>query len=473
MNPDILLSVIATLSSFVLKTTLAYAVCLVLSRLVELPNSRFLIWSAFLYGSAAYWLLLANAALAGGHSSPNAAHAMLRPVTTPVAGWQIPDSWAFPLGLALRAIGIVYLLIVSYMAFAHLRKRWHLKWVLGFTSEPSPEIAERFQSLADSLGVGRSRLLILSGATSPATFGWIRPTVLLPALCLEQDSSELEDILRHELHHVRRRDSVWNGLAIACRALLFFHPAAWYAVRKMQFDRELACDLAVVSHAPARKGEYAECLIHFARLNLAQEATTWGIDFAASAEALTVRVHSILSGTRAVPGWLRCLRSATAISLFLLFLGIVPSLAVLLSYAHRPMLQSSTEATDHLTPNDGSCRQINQNDPLVTDYGSSKPGVRRQLQAKRKTTQQPEMDMPDPMPVDRSSSQRSSGPKLLHRPSSSTPDNNAKSQTVALIDTDASGQEVKNGGHGVKQTVEQTAATALGLYKQLSTVDRH
>jgi beta-lactamase regulating signal transducer with metallopeptidase domain len=471
MNPDVLLSIIATLSGFVLKTTLAFAVCLVLSRLVESPNSKFVIWSAFLYGSAAYWFLLANAALAGGQSSPSAPHALLRPVTAAVAAWQIPDSWAFPLGLALRAIGIIYLLIVSYMAFAHLRKRWHLRWVLGFTSEPSPEIAQRFQALADSLGVGRSRLLILSGATSPATFGWIRPTVLLPALCLEQDCSELEDILRHELHHVRRRDSLWNGLAIACRALLFFHPAAWYAVRRMQFDRELACDLAVVSHAPARREDYAESLIHFARLNLAQEAKTWGIDFAASAEALTVRVHSILAGTRTIPAWVRCLRSAFAISLFLLFLGIVPSLAVLLSYAHRPMLQSSTEAIGELTPTTAPVARATRT------IRSLPTAAHRNLAAAAVESQtvntQPEMDMPDPMPAHRSSSQPSSGPKLLHRPSSSAPDSNAKSQTVSLIDTDASGQEVKSGGHGVKQAVEQSATTALSLYKQLSTVDRH
>jgi len=80
--------------------------------------------------------------------------------------------------------------------------------------------------------------------------------------------------------------------------------------------------------------------------------------------------------------------------------------------------------------------------------------------------------MPDPMPVGRSSIQRGSGPQLLHRPSSSA-SNNTKSQTVALIDTDASGQEAKSGDQGVKQAVEHSAATALGLYKQLSTADRH
>ncbi len=199
-------------------------------------------------------------------SSASAPHASVQPATSAVGAWQIPGSWAFPLGVALRVIGIVYLLVLSYILFTHFKKRRHLKWVLGFTCKPPVEIAEAFQSLAESLHVGRSRLLVLSGVTSPATFGWIRPTILLPALCLEQDRSELEDILRHELHHVRRWDFVWNGFAIVCRALLFFHPAAWYAVRKMQFDRELACDLAVVSHSPGRRAEYAECLVRFARL---------------------------------------------------------------------------------------------------------------------------------------------------------------------------------------------------------------
>jgi beta-lactamase regulating signal transducer with metallopeptidase domain len=36
--------------------------------------------------------------------------------------------------------------------------------------------------------------------------------------------------------------------------LLFFHPAVWYAVRKMQVERELACDHAVISESPARRG---------------------------------------------------------------------------------------------------------------------------------------------------------------------------------------------------------------------------
>ena len=103
-------------------------------------------------------------------------------------------------------IGVAYLLVLSYSLLTHFKRQRHLKWVLGFTTKPPVEIAKTFQLLAESLHVGRSRLLVLSGVISPATFGWIRPTILLPPHCLEQDPSELEDILRHELHHVRRLD---------------------------------------------------------------------------------------------------------------------------------------------------------------------------------------------------------------------------------------------------------------------------
>jgi beta-lactamase regulating signal transducer with metallopeptidase domain len=473
MNPDLLLSVVAAFAGFVLKTTLAFGVCLLLHRLTGSPKRRFVIWSVFLFGAAAYWIFLANSFLAAGPSPASAPHGFSQPVNSNVGAWQIPDSWGFPLGLALRAAGIVYLLTLSSMLLTHIRKRRQLKWVLGFTSKPPSEIAETFQTLAESLHVGRSRLLVLSGATSPATFGWIRPTILLPTVCLEQDRSELEDILRHELHHVRRWDSVWNGFALACRALLCFHPAAWYAVRKMQFDRELACDLAVVSHSPARKGEYAECLIRFARLNLVQDPKNWGIDFAASAEDLTVRVHSILAEANQAPGWLVCLRVVSGVTLSALFLGVVPSLAILLSYAHRPVSQPWTAAIQALPSETRTPAKTTRKFRTLSSASPANAAVARLSDTESK---QPMMDSPLGRETENPSSlQTSPGPKLLHRgaaPSGHSASVN-KSQTVALIDTDASGESGKSGDHDGKQALQQSATAALGLYRRLSELDRH
>jgi beta-lactamase regulating signal transducer with metallopeptidase domain len=475
MNPDLLLRVVAALAGFILKTTLAFGVCLVFSWLVDSPNRRFMTWLGFLYGSAAYWLWLAKGFLAGGQSA-SAPSASVQPVASSVGAWQIPGSWAFPLGITLRVIGIVYLLILSYIFITHIKKQRQLKWVLSFTTEPPVEIAEIFRRLAESLHVGRSRLLVLSGATSPATFGWLRPTILLPALCLEQDRSELEDILRHELHHVRRWDFVWNGFAIVCRVLLFFHPGAWYAVRKMQFDRELACDLAVISDAPGRRALYAECLVHFARLNLSQDPKAWGIDFAASSEHLKARVHSILAGSRKRSGWLLGLRTACALTLFAGFLGVVPSMAVFLSYAHPRISQPLTSAIRaSLSGPATGARATRRVRSLSFPAPRSTDAAVANLSQKEASLAQPTTDSTDRKGADTSPTPSGPGPRLLHRPlASATPGNiGVTHQTVALIDNNASGQIGKAGDRDGKQALQQSATAAMGIYKRLSAVDRH
>jgi hypothetical protein len=317
---------------------------------------------------------------------------------------------------------------------------------------------------------------MLSGATSPATFGWFRPTILLPALCLEQDHSELEDILRHELHHVRRWDFVWNGFAIVCRVLLFFHPAAWYAVRKMQFDRELACDLAVISDSPGRRALYAECLVHFARLNLTQDPKAWGIDFAASSEHLKARVHSILAGSKKRSGWLLGLRAACGLTLFAGFLAAVPSLAVFLSYARPQISQPSTSAIRASLSGPGAgARATRRVRSLSFPAPGSTDAADANLSRREAGLAQPTTDSTNHKGEDTSPTPSGPGPRLLHRPpASATPGNTGvKQQTVALIDNDASGQTAKTGDRDRKQALQQSATAAMAIYKRLSALDRH
>jgi beta-lactamase regulating signal transducer with metallopeptidase domain len=478
MNPDLLLGIVATFAGFVLKTTLAFAVCLALSWLAGSPSRRFMVWLCFLFSTTAYWLWLANDVLTSGRLSAGASNAAASTTISTVGALQIPGSWSLPLGVALRVVGAAYLLAFAYILSTHIREQRHLKWVLRFTTRPPVEIARLFQPLAKTLHVGRARLLVLSGITSPATFGWIRPTILLPNVCLEQDSSELEDILRHELHHIRRWDFVWNGLAIVCRALLFFHPAAWYAVRKMQFERELACDLAVVSDSPGRRARYAECLLHFARLNASQDPRAWGIDFAAPSEHLKVRVHSILSESKKPSIWLLVLRIAGGLTLVAGFLGVAPSLAVLLSYAHQQVSepQTSQPLTLAVRPSYSamglrararrkgrlaSSQAAPRSSAAVANLGQTEPA---QQIAAFPTDRKPELP----------SAQNGSGPQLLHRSAKTlATDGSGKQQTVALIDTDASGQVSKNGDHDKKEALQQSVTAAAGIYKRLGAVDRH
>ncbi len=343
MSPDLLLHIVAALAGFVLKTTLAFGVCWIMSRIIVSPRIRFLVWLSFLFGAGAYWLWLAGSLLIGRTSE---VLMQSYPIASSARGWQIPVSRVGILDLSLRAVGICYLLTLVYFLVTQIKKQLHLRWVLQFTSKPPTEIAQLFETIAESLHVRHSRLLVLSDITSPATFGWVRPTVLVPAVCLEQDRSELECILRHELHHVHRRDALSNGLAAVFRSLLFFHPAVWYAFRRLQFQRELACDLAVVSDCPERRVEYAECLIRFARLTDSTTERAWGLDFAASSSHLWVRIHAVLGKSDTPSRRLLCLRIACGLLLFIGFLSILPSIAIVLSYSRQQMMRPLPSVVD-------------------------------------------------------------------------------------------------------------------------------
>jgi hypothetical protein len=66
-----LLGIVAALTGFVLKTTLAFVVGLALSWIADSPNRRFTIWLGSLYGSGAYWLWTVNGYLTGGEFPGN------------------------------------------------------------------------------------------------------------------------------------------------------------------------------------------------------------------------------------------------------------------------------------------------------------------------------------------------------------------------------------------------------------------
>jgi beta-lactamase regulating signal transducer with metallopeptidase domain len=473
MNPDLLIGIVSALAGFILKTTVAFAVCLVLGWLAPSPSRRFMVWLGFLYAATAYWLWMANDLFRRGQLHVITSGAASQPGSSVTGALQIPDSWAFPLSLGLRGIGIAYLLVLVYILFTHFKKQRQLKWVLRFTNKPPAEIETTFQAIAGSLGVRRARLLVLSGVASPATFGWVRPTILLPALCLQQDRSELEDILRHELHHVRRWDFVWNGFAVICRGLLLFHPAAWYAVRKIQLDRELACDLAVVSDSPDSRAKYAESLVHFARLNSSQDPRAWGIDFAASSEHLKVRVRSILARPNRTSVWLLGMRIVLGLSLLGAFLWTAPSLAVLLSYAHQPLPQSLTpmSLTPHLEA--GAKGHVRRKTRLSASLAPTTKDALVGSLGHAETVQPIE-----PLAMSKtdggSSSQNQLGPQLLRRGarSASFRGTNANQQSVVLVDNDPSGQPVKAGDRDKKEAIQQSLTAAAGVYRRLGAVDR-
>ena len=90
------------------------------------------------------------------------------------------------------------------------------------------------------------RIVVSGDAAMPATWGLFRPTVLLSADAESWDPHLRRAVLLHELAHIRRRDCLMQLIAQLCCAIYWFHPAAWYAARRLRTERELACDEEVL-----------------------------------------------------------------------------------------------------------------------------------------------------------------------------------------------------------------------------------
>jgi TonB family protein len=108
-------------------------------------------------------------------------------------------------------------------------------------------------------------LYISEDFDSPITFGALSPAVLLPARLLRFEPALQEAIATHELLHVRRHDWLWVLGEELVRAALWFHPAVWWLLGRIQLSREQAVDAETIELTEGRQ-HYLEALLEIAKL---------------------------------------------------------------------------------------------------------------------------------------------------------------------------------------------------------------
>ncbi|MCV2421275.1 M56 family metallopeptidase [Paucibacter sp. DJ2R-2] len=165
--------------------------------------------------------------------------------------------------------------------------------------------------------------------TGPALVGLLRPR-----LCLAEDfeacfsPAEQALILAHEGVHLSRRDNLSQLLASLLCCLHWFNPLAWWGLRRLRADQELACDARVLLQQPrSALALYASALLKAQDLQ-SLTPNSHGSTLACSWQAqhpLLERVHMLKDHHR-LPQWRRRLALALTLGLSLGSAGLVHAL---------------------------------------------------------------------------------------------------------------------------------------------------
>lgn len=181
----------------------------------------------------------------GGGEAAAAAPAMdWRAVLNAPALWF--GLWAIGFVLSLGRYGR------SYRRFARLVRRE--------SHAPGRLALEVLQELDPG---GKIALAVCPAIPCPMALGLLRPTVFLPEGV--EDRGRLEDILRHELTHLRRRDLLYKWCAAVVTSLHWFNPLMPVFRREMARRCELSCDEAAAGNlSPEARRRYGETLLSLA-----------------------------------------------------------------------------------------------------------------------------------------------------------------------------------------------------------------
>jgi hypothetical protein len=195
-----------------------------------------------------------------------------------------------------------------------------------------------------------AELCVSADVDRPSVIGFFKPRVLIPLDLFEKISaSELEQIVMHEMEHLRRADD-WTNLLQKISLVLFpLNPVLLWVERRLCMERELACDDHVLHCTKARKA-YATCLVNLAEHSVLRRGASLVLGAWERQSEVGRRVRRILRQPEGVMGR-RQMKIATSV----LVLGMVGGAMTL---SREPQLVSfatlpETHAEANLLPASG------------------------------------------------------------------------------------------------------------------------
>ncbi len=191
------------------------------------------------------------------------------PAAPDIAQSEVQDRRAgqFPVQVALMGIWLAGIAIYAILLTVRMRKlkRWHREQV-----ERKTIPAWFHDILVDTgkrLGIERLPAIVFSNeAVTPAVYGVFRPVLLLPTRYSETLSKEeADDIIMHELAHIKRGDLWVHGATIFLQIVYWFNPLLLWASRQVKHIREICCDITIAGYLKGKTDRYRKTLLDTAR----------------------------------------------------------------------------------------------------------------------------------------------------------------------------------------------------------------
>ncbi|QDU41878.1 Regulatory protein BlaR1 [Symmachiella dynata] len=192
-------------------------------------------------------------------------HELTVPATGPTTHAWTWTEIAVVVCLALSALGCVRLL-AGLWAVRALRNS-------GRPIEDD-ELRESADLLRAELACPRRvELLEADQLAAPATVGWRRPVILLPAAWRSWTPLERRAVLAHEIVHIRRGDFLTYVIAQIGLVLHYYNPLVHWLAGRLRLEQELAADASAAALAGGRL-EYLQMLAAMA-LRQADQPVSW------------------------------------------------------------------------------------------------------------------------------------------------------------------------------------------------------
>ena len=137
--------------------------------------------------------------------------------------------------------------------------------------------------------LGIDNVFICNRIDTAFIFGIINPRIYLPE---RLDRTQSENIVAHELMHIKRRDYVWKLIGFILLMVYWFNPVMWLAYVLFCRDIEFACDEQVISKMNISQiKDYSDTLL----LCSTDRSVSYGCPLAFGEVAVKDRIKAALS----------------------------------------------------------------------------------------------------------------------------------------------------------------------------------